>query len=731
MKIFFQIINFFQKNKKNIFYVFFFVWIFILLSDLTFAAEKTDKDIGIQILNTIFKWIAILLSILTSLIGLFLYPEWTSWSIIWLDKPLKVLWILVSNVVYFIFAWIFIWIAFMNIIWKEWETYQLKQAIPRFIIWVFIVPFSWFFVQFIISLSSILTVAILSLPVDTFKEYWSTKIKLCEIWPLINTTTTNGSDSENNFPVSCVWWDDKTEEKTIEEMLKWEWMYSILYIYTYWVMKLKENEKFFSWDMKDITQIMDLLFKSWFWLLFIFVYTLLVIALWFALVIRGFYLWIFSIFSPIFWIMYFFKKNWWWEDWFSKKFKVSEFIALAMVPVYVSAALVFGLLFIFVAWKSIWSWSKLNIEYEDGNSCFTIWIINQKVCWKWTYQDAKNPETSWFAWFKWPIWTLILQLFWLVILWMAVMAALKQSEITKEVTQPIADFWDSVWSLIAKAPTYAPIIPGIGSISELWAAWWSFKSSIESHYSSKWSQLWQKAAQSFGIWDEMLNKLDEIARRSYSTADDYKNWIKEALSTMDKDRYNSDSRARDKLFDTLWKLWASDKLLTELRTKGISSTQFWQVMQKNYTNSDMWGNDWAKQLFQWMKASQITEMLWTWKSGDKDESWKWWSPLTTIKLKDKDGDWNKKIRVDGDTIINVKATWTMEDHEVRDLVKHLVNQNTIWTMTSKELETWLEDTIWIANPDAIMTKIKTTIETLKDENWKKIKEEDFWRKKTA
>lgn len=39
------------------------------------------------------------------------------------------------------------------------------------------------------------------------------------------------------------------------------------------------------------------------------------------------------------------------------------------------------------------------------------------------------------------------------------MAALGSSEVTKNVTQPVRDFGKSVGGLIAKAPTYMPILP--------------------------------------------------------------------------------------------------------------------------------------------------------------------------------------------------------------------------------------------------------------------------------
>jgi hypothetical protein len=50
-------------------------------------------------------------------------------------------------------------------------------------------------------------------------------------------------------------------------------------------------------------------------------------------------------------------------------------------------------------------------------------------------------------------------LFGIGMLWIAVMAALRQSEITKAAVEPIAQFGNQVGKLAAQAPMYAPIIP--------------------------------------------------------------------------------------------------------------------------------------------------------------------------------------------------------------------------------------------------------------------------------
>jgi hypothetical protein len=50
------------------------------------------------------------------IVTLFLDPEFTNGKVFNLTEKLHGIWILVANVVYFIFAFILIWIALMNII---------------------------------------------------------------------------------------------------------------------------------------------------------------------------------------------------------------------------------------------------------------------------------------------------------------------------------------------------------------------------------------------------------------------------------------------------------------------------------------------------------------------------------------------------------------------------------------------------------------------------------------
>ncbi|MBT3727351.1 hypothetical protein HOG21_06985 [bacterium] len=57
-----------------------------------------------------------IVALLTYLATIFLSPSWLNGSLFGLNGYFKEIWIRVSNVVYFVFAFLLIWIAFMNII---------------------------------------------------------------------------------------------------------------------------------------------------------------------------------------------------------------------------------------------------------------------------------------------------------------------------------------------------------------------------------------------------------------------------------------------------------------------------------------------------------------------------------------------------------------------------------------------------------------------------------------
>lgn len=522
--MFAKIKNFFIKNKSTIFKVILFLWLYIYFSDFTFATNENTNVLDTKTKNKIVEWISwitttisVFLWLLTYLVTIFLSPEWISWNIFWISDTLKQVWILISNVVYFVFAFILIYIAFMNIIGSWWQDYEFKSALPKFIVWILIVPLSWFIVQFVIGLSSILTISALNLPFETFKNYES-QISTVEIPTScsINFSSLANSDwktstewnSKTNKIFSCDEdnkWKITGQKLTLDEVLKSDkasdGIFWIMSLYTYWLLDLGSISALKTDTLNNtIKTIWDVVVYVVFNLIFVVAYALLMIALWLALMIRWVRLWIYAMLSPLFWLMYFF---WKWKEWFFEKFNLVEFFHLAMVPVYTMLALSFWMLLIFQTWQGLSSWNSWSIWWDilkaEKEKNGTTLVLNGKFNLTIEWWIPKESHMLWNI-FKitadtglWIIWALILKIFWIIILWWTVMMALSKSEITKTMVEPIASFWSQVWKLAQNLPQYTPILPGGQSLQSLNTA----TSNLISEYQSKmWAERWRKLADS-------------------------------------------------------------------------------------------------------------------------------------------------------------------------------------------------------------------------------------------
>ena len=494
--------QFLTNNKKIFYYLWFFLVIFSMWIDSTFAAvsesEQEMMETITALVNGMMMWISVMLALITYLATAFLSPEWINGTIFWLNWYFKNVWILVSNIVYFIFAFILIWIAFMNIIWKNTDQFQLKQALPKFAIWVFIVPVSWFLVQFILSISAILTISALTLPFNTFPEFdaavWKIKIPQSCTLNLTSFTNTQSSEWSMQF-IDCPKENPILIETVINGWDSYDSIFWVISLYTYWVLSFDRIDDVNFIDLKNIITLWDLIVKIVFDLIFVLVYAILMIALWMVLMTRWIYIWIYTMFSPVFWLMFFFdKKDWAWE-WFFAKFNAKEFIALAMVPVYSMLALSFWMLFIFVTWTWM-AWERDTtdtrvIVSEDGSK-FSVWSFDLII--KWSISSWQNVtgllQEIWGGTLG-VIWSLILKVFGIVILWWAVMAALRTSDITKAIVQPLHDFGSKVWQIASSAPANIPIFDG-QSMSSLNTAAGSVQSSINQKAATAWTELWSK-----------------------------------------------------------------------------------------------------------------------------------------------------------------------------------------------------------------------------------------------
>jgi len=401
------------------------------------------------------------LALITQLVSWFISPGWTTWRALWFDSTLKILWTLVANICYIIFAAVLVVIAIMNIFWKWWE-WELKQALPRFIIGLLMVPLSWLIVGAIVSFSSVLTANILTFPMTEFEwayeSLWKTEFYTEYTFNIWKSAWKTKEPIERHHKIS------------FKEFLKKDkWIFWIFNVYTYWVMRVDSQWSTTVDDIKKwwIKSLMHMWVKAVFDAIFMLAYIILMVAILIWLFVRWVLLWLFMIFSPVFWLFYYFNGK---TVKAPTGFSFMNFLWLAMMPVYVAWALAFGLLFIMVAWKTMNSsgWkcdesTTICIKNEWNTSTVKYLWITLKFKWAFSgSHDSKLKEVLWG--FKWAFWLLVLQMLWLVIMWVWVLAALSTHKITRQAVAPIKQFGQSIWKIAIQAPSYLPIIPSPG--------WW-------------------------------------------------------------------------------------------------------------------------------------------------------------------------------------------------------------------------------------------------------------------
>ncbi|NDK08169.1 hypothetical protein EOM39_02885, partial [Candidatus Gracilibacteria bacterium] len=474
-------IIFSKAFKKTIFLGFFGFLFYSLGFEFAFADNKENSELAgnvaylVEMLQHLIAMSASIIGGLTAIISVLLDPSWTNGTLFQISKYLKEIWIFVSNVVYLIFAGLLIIISFANIIGKgTGDIFELKKSLPKFIIGVLIVPFSWFLVQLVISMSSILTVSIYTWPLETLGNMTSPNIleKDVKDWctkrviNLQGSTISKGTDISDDVSTSSGFFVCKTEQTTnLKDILYGgvDGEISIggaIGLYSFGIMEVGTLDKFKSDDLGHIKSLMQLGAKGLFDIAFILIYLVILIALFIALFIRVIALWIFMVASPLFGLLYFSSKSLgkMWE-----KFNFKEFFGLAMVPVYVAAALSFGLMFLFVIGQGLAKDTGENKNFNlDKFQIGTVTIeINGSAAGS---VNKDNVFSTIFGELKSLLGYLMLKMFGLAFLWMAVMAALKQSTITGNMIKPIEDFGGQVGKFVMESPKYIPI-PGTNGLS--------------------------------------------------------------------------------------------------------------------------------------------------------------------------------------------------------------------------------------------------------------------------
>jgi hypothetical protein len=74
----------------------------------------------------------------------------------------------VSNIVYFIYAILLILIALGTMFGQD--KFSYKVMLPKLALGILMVPFTWWFVQWTISISSVITASVITIPMETISK---------------------------------------------------------------------------------------------------------------------------------------------------------------------------------------------------------------------------------------------------------------------------------------------------------------------------------------------------------------------------------------------------------------------------------------------------------------------------------------------------------------------------------------------------------------------------------
>ncbi|MDD2565656.1 MAG: hypothetical protein PHZ26_02145 [Candidatus Gracilibacteria bacterium] len=449
-------------NRKNNFRFFGLMFIFFFLfRDFAFAAEvKGTEALNniIEVLNALIAVISLIAQPMVMLAGWLLSPDWTFGDIIELRPILHQMWIYIANIVYIFFAFALIGIAIMNIF-HENANYSIQKSLPKLIMGILIVPFTWFIVSGTLTISNILTASVIQLPFDTIKS--TGKDSILDKTTIPKTIVINITGASGSALVST----GSSETITLREFLDSQnGAYNILPFYAYGIFKIDKIQDI-SPNQAETTvkQVVDIVKKLFAGTLFALIFCILIIAITFVLFSRMALLWLYAIFSPLFAIGFFFG---WKVDKFKSMGKFADikmFVSLAMVPVLVSAALSFGLMFLSLTSNlqtgTTKSYSNIT-KCTDNNDCQNIaqGNFNLKIIGNFgNSADIAGGVVDVASGF---ISYIIMNALALGILWMAVMAALSSSKITEAAVKPFSEAGDAVGKFIQNSPKYAPI-PGL------------------------------------------------------------------------------------------------------------------------------------------------------------------------------------------------------------------------------------------------------------------------------
>lgn len=456
------------------------------------CANAGTQDAKMQeMLQWLVNGLKIILDILTIIVSpaiilasWLMSPDWTSGDLFQIRPMIHQLWIVVSNVTYFIYAILLIFIAMATIF--NSDKYGYKQLLPKLALGIIMVPLSWWFIQFIISLASLVTASVISIPSEVVINYNKNNAESWWTTPSIpkETVFNNKLPGPSKPCAPLVWppWPNEQECISPETFIQKSWgMYSSLMIYSFAVFRF-QDVKMLNSTTEKVVAIWQIINQWLIGAIMFIAYGLLVMALIFMLFVRAIKLWFYAIFSPFMTLKFVL-----WDSMFkdnNDSFDLKEFVGLAFVPAIVGLALSFWLIIVSVMLKPPSSVTPGCDTTECkiilfGNAENTITTKTEDVSGgKQTKTTATvagasytfiGDVTSWnttgnvmsalnMAWGI--IGTIIIDIIALVFIWVAFMAAKGVSKVAATAFAPFEDMGKK----IASIPKYMPI-PFTGGMS--------------------------------------------------------------------------------------------------------------------------------------------------------------------------------------------------------------------------------------------------------------------------
>ncbi len=144
----------------------------------SFAAGDVNDDSDVvdaivQVMNLFFVMLTILMTPAIIMAGWLLSPDWTMGDFFGLRPYFLQIWVLVSNLTYIIFALLLLYMAVLQIFSSE-SNYAFKKKLPRFLVGIMIVPFTWLIVSWTLSFANQAVAAVLSIPMGAISRMQDT-----------------------------------------------------------------------------------------------------------------------------------------------------------------------------------------------------------------------------------------------------------------------------------------------------------------------------------------------------------------------------------------------------------------------------------------------------------------------------------------------------------------------------------------------------------------------------